>query len=141
MGFTGRALVALADGQVDEAHALAPDIAVLGPVLLPALNNAFPTLADAAWVFHDLGREQELVDAVLDRSPIDSPWVEAARAILAGDAVEAAEIIERMGDRAGAAYARLRSSDSAARAKAAAFYERVGAVAFLGADERTATEA
>jgi class 3 adenylate cyclase len=141
MGFTGRALVALADGQVDEAHALAPDIAVLGPVLLPALNNAFPTLADAAWVFHDLGREQELVDAVLDPSPVDSPWVEAARAILGGDAVEAAEIIERMGDRAGAAYARLRSSDSAARAKAAAFYERVGAVAFLGADERTATEA
>jgi hypothetical protein len=142
MGYTVRALVTLADGLTDDAAALAPEIAALGPVLLPALNNAFPTLADAAWVFRDLGREREFADAVLDPTPIDSPWLDAARAILAGDAVAAAELIERMGDRAAAAYARFRSGDPSARAKAALFYEQVGAVAFLDAGERrAATEA
>jgi hypothetical protein len=42
MGFSGRALGALAAGPTDEAHSLAADLTGLGPVVVPALNNPFP---------------------------------------------------------------------------------------------------
>jgi class 3 adenylate cyclase len=138
MGFTGRALVAVATGSIGEAHSLATELAGIGPVVLPALNNAFPNLCDAAWVFHDLGRGDEFADAVVDPSPVETPWIDAARAIVSGDPVTAAAIVERMGDRATAAYARLRSSDATQRELAAAFYASVGAEHFLATESRRA---
>jgi hypothetical protein len=110
-------------------------------VLLPALCSGFPTLAEVAWVFRDLGREQEF-SAVLAATPIESPWKDAAHAIIDGDLVRAAEIIDAMGHAASAAYARLRAAEALAAegrqpeadpqlAQAQSFYRRVGAVAYL----------
>ena len=107
--YTHRATVMLATGRRDEADALASEIAALGPVLLPALCSPYPTLAEVAWVFHDLGREDAL-EAVLDATPIESPWITAARAIAAGEAARAAAIIDGIGHTASAAHARQRAA-------------------------------
>ena len=53
------------------------ELAAIGPVLLSALNSPFPTFAEVAWVFSDLGREDEF-GVVLDATPIESPWIDAA---------------------------------------------------------------
>ena len=138
---TTRALVALAVGRRDEAGALASDLATIGPVLLPALCSPFPTLAEVAWVFHDLGRDDELA-AVLYATPIESPWKDAARAIAEGDLARAAQIIDGMGHAACAAYARLRAAEAfvaegrqpeAERqfALALPFYRGAGAAAYV----------
>lgn len=139
--FCVRAAVALDAARRDEAGGLASELAAIGPVLLPALCSGFPTLAEVAWVFRDLGREDELT-AVLDATPIDSPWKDAARAIAEGDLVHAAEIIDEMGHTASAAYARLRAAEALAAegrrpepdaqlAQAQSFYRKVGAAAYL----------
>ena len=104
-----RAAVALALGRRDEAHALASELAALGPVLLPALCSPYPTLAEVAWVFHDLGRDADLAE-VLDATPIPSAWIDAARAIGANDPGRAAGIMEAIGHTASAAYARQRAA-------------------------------
>jgi ATP/maltotriose-dependent transcriptional regulator MalT len=98
-----RATVALAAGHREEADALASALAGLGPVLLPALCAAYPTLAEVAWVFRDLGRDADLA-AVLDVTPIASPWIDAARAIGAG---------ERVGHTASADYTHRRAAQAA----------------------------
>jgi class 3 adenylate cyclase len=139
--FSTRALVAIAVGRRDEGWALASDLATIGPVLLPALCFPFPTLAEVAWVFHDLGRAKELV-TVLDATPIDSPWNDAARAIADGDPAGGADIIDAMGHSASAAYARLRAAEAFAAdgrqpeaerqlTLAVPFYHEVGALTFL----------
>jgi hypothetical protein len=110
--------------------------------MVPALCSAFPTLVDVAWVFRDLGRETEFSDAVLDATPIKSPWNDAARAIADGDFGRAADIIDGIGHPATAAYARLRAADAFTaagreieaveqRAKADSFHRNVGAARFL----------
>jgi hypothetical protein len=148
MGFCGRAMVALASGSVEEANSLASELLTLGPVLLPALNNPFPTLAEVAWVFRDLGRERELEEAVLDVTRVPTPWKDAARAIVRGDFVGAADVIEGIGDQAAEAYARLRAAQAlladdareaaVQRARAETFYARAGATALLGTEPLTA---
>jgi hypothetical protein len=110
-------------------------------VLLPALCSPFPTLAEVAWLFRDLGREDEF-SMVLDATRIQSPWVDAARAITGGDLVRAADIIDGVGHTASGAYARLRAADSLAtegrdreagvqRARADSFYRKVGAARYV----------
>src|SRR5919198_2072716 len=74
-----------------------PSWRAIGPVVVSALCTSFPTFAAAAWVFRDLGRESEFANAVLDPNPIDTSWVDAARAIIDGELVRAAEIIDRIG--------------------------------------------
>jgi class 3 adenylate cyclase len=134
--------VALAAGRRDEADELASGLAALGPPMVAALCAPFPTLADVAWLFRDLGRATELVAVVLDPDPIKSPWNEAARAICEGELVRAADIIEVIGHTASAAYARLRAAEAfaaagadvqadAQRTKAESFYRQAGAAAFL----------
>jgi tetratricopeptide (TPR) repeat protein len=136
--FCIRAAVALAGGSRDKADELASQLATIGPVLMGALCTPFPTLADVAWVFRDLGRKSEFCDAVLDARPIGSPWVDAARAIVGDDLIPAADIIDGIGHTAGAAYARLRAAEALAaagheaeaaaqREQANAFYAKVGA--------------
>ena len=110
--------------------------------MVAGLCSAFPSLTDVAWVFRDLGREQEFCEAVLDPDPIKSPWNDASRAIADGDLVRAADTIEGVGHTAAAAYARLRAAQALAaagkdapaaeqRAKAETFYRQVGAKRFL----------
>jgi hypothetical protein len=134
--------VALAMGRSEEAAGLASDLAALGAPLVAALCTPFPTLADVAWLFHDLGRAAELIEIVLDPDPIKSPWNDAARAICDGELVRAVDTIDRIGHTASAAYARLRAAEALAaagedadaaaqRAEAEAFYRTVGADRFL----------
>jgi hypothetical protein len=138
--------VALAMGRSEEAAELASDLAALGAPMVAALCAPFPTLADVAWLFHDLGRAAEFIDVVLDPDPIKSPWNDAARAICDGELVRAADTIDRIGHTASAAYARLRAAAALAaagqgaeaaaqRAQAEAFYRTVGALRFIGRDE------
>jgi class 3 adenylate cyclase len=134
--------VALATGRRDKAGELASDLAALGPPMVPAFCAPFPTLAEAAWLFHDLGRAREFNEVVLDPDPIKSPWNDAARAIGDGNFVQTGEILEGIGHTAGAAYARLRAAETLAAAgndaqsaaewaKAESFYRAAGATRFL----------
>ena len=138
-----RAAVAFAVGKRTEADELVSELAAMGKGMVGALNTPFPTLPAVAWVFRDVGREEEFIDAVLDADPIKGPWNEAARAIAEGELVRAAEIIEDIGHTAGAAYARLRAAEALAaagkeaeaaaqRAQAEDFYRTVGAIRFIG---------
>jgi hypothetical protein len=138
--------VALATGRRDEADALASDLAALGPPMVAALCSPFPTLADVAWLFHDLGRTPEFLEIVLDPDPIKSPWNDAARAICEEEFSRAADVIDRIGHTASAAYAHLRAAEASAaagedvqaaaqRAQAEAFYRTAGAIGFIGNGE------
>jgi class 3 adenylate cyclase/tetratricopeptide (TPR) repeat protein len=138
--------VALAAGRRDEADELASDLAALGPPMVPALCAPFPTLAEVAWLFHDLGRAEEFVEVVLDPDPIKSPWNDAARAICDGELARAADIIDAIGHTASAAYTRLRAAEALAaagedagaaaqRAQGEAFYRAVGAIRFVSNGE------
>lgn len=139
--------VALATGRREEADELASELAALGSPMVAGLCSPFPTLADIAWLFHDLGRATELIEVVLDPDPIKSPWNDAARAICEGELARAADVIERIGHTACAAYARLRAAEalSAAgddaeaavhRARAESFYREAGATRFVRECER-----
>ncbi|MBA3735304.1 MAG: AAA family ATPase, partial [Actinobacteria bacterium] len=109
--FTTRAAIAMERADRQEAEELASELAQFGPVVVSAVCWPFPTLAEVAWVFRDLGREDELRAAVLDPTPYTSPWVEAAGAIAAGELVRAAHVIEAIGHTAAAAHARLRAAE------------------------------
>jgi class 3 adenylate cyclase/tetratricopeptide (TPR) repeat protein len=137
-----RGAVALANGDRDEADELVSALAAIGPAMVAGLCAPFPSLTDAAWVFRDLGREQEFCEAVLDPDPIKSRWNDASRAIADGDLVRAADTIEGIGHTAATAYARLRAAEALAAAgkdapaaeqgaKAETFYRQVGAKRFL----------
>jgi tetratricopeptide (TPR) repeat protein len=112
--YTVRGVVALALGRRTEADERATELVALGPVLLPALCEPFPNLAEVAWLFHDLGREQDFT-AVLDATPIPSPWIDAARAIVGDEIDDAIRILERLGHSASLAHARRRAAERLAR--------------------------
>jgi tetratricopeptide (TPR) repeat protein len=126
--YTVGAAIALATGKRAAAEELANEALGLGNVLVPALCTPFPTLADVAWVFQDLDRESDLRD-LLDATPIESPWCDAANAILDGNLVVAVDLIDALGNQAVAAYTRFRDGD-AGRAEAAAFMQRAGIATF-----------
>ena len=134
--FAIRPAIALALGMRDEADSVASELLELGPIVPGALGIPFPTLVDAAWTFHDLGRQDDLTAKVLDPDVIRCPWNGAARAICDGDLARAADLISEIGHTAGAAYAHLRAAEAGDSAEhhlsaAKAFYGRVGATAFL----------
>jgi hypothetical protein len=68
-------------------------------------------LHSLAWVAHRLGRGEELLAAVEDER-LETPWLFAARAIAAGDAVRAADIFGEMGDSSLEAFCRLAAAES-----------------------------
>jgi class 3 adenylate cyclase/tetratricopeptide (TPR) repeat protein len=136
-----RAAVALAAEGRDEADGFASKLIAIGPALVAGLCSPFPNLTHVAWVFRDLGREREFSHAVLDATPIESPWNDAARAIGDGDFARAADIIDGIGHTAAAAYTRLRAAEAfaaagqeieaaAQRARADSFYRDVGGAQF-----------
>jgi tetratricopeptide (TPR) repeat protein len=137
-----RAAVALALGRREEADDLASALVTIGPPIVASLCSPFPTLAEVAWVFHDLGRASELRVTVLESDPIKSPWNDAARAIVDGDLVRASGLMYSIGHTASAAYAHLRAADALAaagqdseseqhHARAESFYRKVGATGLL----------
>ncbi|HEU5212244.1 MAG TPA: adenylate/guanylate cyclase domain-containing protein [Gaiellaceae bacterium] len=123
------AALALATGNRTDADELANDILELGTVLVPALCAPFPTMTHVAWVFRDLDRASDLREQVLDATPIESPWNDAARAILNDDLVAAADTIEGIGSHAAAAYTRYRAGGPE-WTKATEFMERAGITGF-----------
>ena len=62
-----------------------------------------------AWVFGDLGRGREFVEA-LERARAQTPWHEAARLVVGGDLAGAAELYGEIGSVPDEAYARLRAA-------------------------------
>jgi phage terminase large subunit-like protein len=60
-----------------------------------------------------------------------SPWISAATAFASGDAVAAAEELDRIGSVADASYARLKSTDAVEIERALAFYRTVEATAHV----------
>jgi class 3 adenylate cyclase/tetratricopeptide (TPR) repeat protein len=142
-------LILIAEGRSDQAREFASDLASMGALLLPALNNPWPTLADAAWLLRDVGLETEL-GLLLDLTPHESQWVAVARAIREGDAARAAEILGEMGHAANEGYARLRAAEAFAAEgrrveadgqldSALAFYRSVGAARVIHQAERLLT--
>jgi class 3 adenylate cyclase len=109
-------LVALATGRRAEAEQLASELAGMGHPMIPALCAPFPTLAEVAWLFHDVGRSTQLSQTVLDPDPIRGPWNDAAQAICQGELARAAGIVERIGHPASAAYAHRRAAEALAAA-------------------------
>ncbi len=140
-----RARVLLSDGHADDAGSLADE--ALG--LLHSRRSVLGAdLVELTAVLFDLGRGEELAGLVrgLERP---SRWAVAAGAFARGDFRTAAEAYAEIGTRPDEAYARLRlakqllergcrdDADSTLRA-ASAFYEQVGATAFLRDAERLA---
>jgi class 3 adenylate cyclase len=143
--YTTRAAVAVALGDWHEANRAAAHLLEIGPTVVPAVCAGYPTLADTAWAFRDLGRATEFVTKIVDPSPIQSPWNRAARAIAEGDPALAAATIASIGDRAAEAYTRMRAAETCElagnheeaakhRALAEEFYGPVGAIGFLQRD-------
>jgi class 3 adenylate cyclase/tetratricopeptide (TPR) repeat protein len=90
-----------------------------------------------AWLGMTLGRKPE-VAAILDRETLDTPWIQAARAILEGNTSGAADLLAAIGAETQEAFYRLRSAEEMVRvgrraeadgelARALAFYRSVGA--------------
>jgi len=64
---------------------------------------------DGVWAFSELGRSSEFADA-LERGRAQTPWHEAARLVIAGDAAGAADLYREIGSVPDEAYARLRAA-------------------------------
>src|SRR3954471_7124393 len=126
-GYPIRAAVAIALGRRDEADELGDALLATGSTIVPGFCSPFPTLADLAWVFVDLDRADEFVARIVDATPIEGGWREAARAIASGEPARAAETIAALGHPAAAAYARYRAGDPGADE----FHRAAGAVRFL----------
>ena len=135
----GRAIVALAERSRAEAEELATELLGLGRWFVFAMTFGWPTVPDIAWLLTDLDRRAELL-RVLDAVPVETRWVDVARAIADADPVGAAELLGQIQDLAGEAGARLRAAELLVQAgrrheaddqlaQALAFYRRAGAAA------------
>jgi tetratricopeptide (TPR) repeat protein len=137
-----RAMVLLAQGRREQAASLAAEFAQRGSVLLTAMVDLHfaVTPIEYAWLLRDLGREAELSRALA--SARSSPWVEAAKAIAAGNLEEGIEIVSSIGAPSIEAYTRLRTGEAMVAAgehadarphlaQALAFYRSVGATRYI----------
>src|SRR6266511_2369593 len=86
-------------------------------------------LAEAAWLAHDLGSEARFREGL--SALTSTPWIEAAKAIAAGEPTRAARILGEIGARPEEAFTRLRSGDPAQVERALVFYRSVGAVRYV----------
>jgi class 3 adenylate cyclase/tetratricopeptide (TPR) repeat protein len=108
LGFEARARLAAAD---------LPGATALADELLEASRDAgvvAPHGALDAWVFRELGRSAEFLEA-LNRAPVQTAWHEAARKIASGDLVGAADVFAQIGSVPDEAYARLRAAEELVR--------------------------
>ncbi len=88
-----------------------------------------------------LDRAAELAGHLEQKAAFASPWVDVCVAIAAGRREEAADVLEAHGTRTYAALVRLHAAERAGRETpalrdAVAFYERVGATAYLARARR-----
>jgi class 3 adenylate cyclase/tetratricopeptide (TPR) repeat protein len=109
LAFEARARLAAGDrdGTNERADELAESWRLLG-VRQPH------EVADSAWVFRELSRGGEL-NEVLRAMRLRTSWHEAARHVVSGDLVAAAETYERIGSVPDEAYARLRAAEELLR--------------------------
>jgi hypothetical protein len=122
-----RATVRLAEGLKGEAGADLQELLAFTDRLVIGLNIE-AQLPAFAWLALDLGRGDD-AGAILDSSP-PGGWLDVARAILAGDAATAADLLGEIGHRPAEAYARLRAGGGHVHA-ALEFYRSVGAVRYV----------
>jgi hypothetical protein len=134
----GRARTELDEGRAAEAKVLALEGLGYGDRVVHILNDVW--IVDAAWVMLDLGLADDYRRLTAEHSEI--PWARAATAICSGDLPEAVDVLEEIGYRPGAAYARLRYAkqlvDEGRRAEAdaelersLAFWREVGATRYV----------
>jgi class 3 adenylate cyclase/tetratricopeptide (TPR) repeat protein len=101
----------LAVGDRQRASALADELLdAWGSGGVPAGHES----VDGAWAFSELGRGDELAEA-LERAPVQTPWQEAARLVVAGDLAGAADVYAEIGSVPDEAYARLRAAGELVR--------------------------
>jgi class 3 adenylate cyclase/tetratricopeptide (TPR) repeat protein len=98
-------------------------------------------IVPVAFVLAESGRPDEAL-AEADKTPLATPWADAARAVAQGDLPEAADVMAQIGARSDEAYARLlgaerlmaegREQDAQVQlSRALAFHRAVGATAYL----------
>jgi hypothetical protein len=95
----------------------------------PAEGGMPSGLCELGWLALDLGSADRFLEALADAPP--SLWVDASGAIARVEPVRAAEILDRIGAKPEAAYARLRSGEPAELERAVAFYRSVGAARYI----------
>jgi tetratricopeptide (TPR) repeat protein len=83
-----------------------------------------------AWVARLYGREADL-EPIFARERLETPWLEAGKAVLAGDFSGAAVVLDRMGSPADGAFYRLRSGAEQDVRAAIEFYRRIGATRYV----------
>jgi hypothetical protein len=141
LGFQSRVL--LADGRADDAAALVDEL--LGLLQSPRRLGLGVELVELSVVLVELGRGEELARLV-DGLAHPTRWARAAGDFARGDFAAAAEAYAAIGARPEEALARLRLAEqlqergrrddaAATLGPALAFYEHVGATAFLRAAE------
>ena len=127
MTFCARGTVRLAEGGRKGAVADFDELLAVGEGLADSLNtNA--ELPLFVWLAVDLDRSVDAQTVVAgSRSP---RWTSVARAILAGDAAGAADLLADIGHRPAEAYARLRAAAEQVQ-RALDFYRSVGAIRYV----------
>jgi tetratricopeptide (TPR) repeat protein len=130
------ATLMLREGRTDEASALADEVAAVGLGFL----NYYLTW-DFGLAMTQLGRSEEL-SAHLADADLGQPWLDAGRAMAAGDFAEAARCFAELGVATFEAQARLRAAADLVAAgrrreadeqlsRALAFYRSVGATRYI----------
>jgi hypothetical protein len=122
-----RATLRLAEDRKMEAAADFEELRAMGERLLFA-HDGLADFSAFGWLAVDLGRGVD-ARAVLDESP-PGRWVDVTRAILAGDAAVAADLLAEIGHRPAEAYARLRAGGEHVE-RALTFYRSVGATRYV----------
>jgi hypothetical protein len=95
----------------------------------PAEGGMPSGLCELSWLAVDAGFEERFLHVLANAHT--TPWLQAAGAIARGDPVGAAEILDRIGGKPEAAYARLRSGNPAEVERALDFYRSVGAARYV----------
>ncbi|MGH3029738.1 MAG: ATP-binding protein [Gaiellaceae bacterium] len=135
-----RARAELVARRRDEAGAFADELLSLWarrPVTM--LDSHLQSFADAAEVLRALGRGPELT-AIARSARMQTPWIDAAKALVRGDFERAAEIYAQTGSLPDEAFARLRAAESLIEAgsRAAGDAELQRALAFFRSVDATA---
>ena len=122
-----RASVRLAKGSAAETLADFEELLALGDSLADGLNTD-AALPSFTWLALDLGRAADAEQVV--SSCHSRRWAEVGKAILAGDAAAAADLLSEIGHRPAEGYARLRAGGDQVH-QALAFYRSVGATRYI----------
>jgi hypothetical protein len=109
---------------------------------VPHMGFAVVKSQELAWLSRRFGRERELRSILARQSTMNSGWLRAAEAVLAGDLRGAADVLADIRDRPGEAFCRLRAAEQFVAegrraeadkqlAVALAFYRGVGATRYV----------